>query len=65
MEIKLGDWESIEIVGKDGQIDRIEKTVNYDPAESVIDILKKNKYQDITISQADGKVYKIKSNIAY
>jgi DNA-binding transcriptional MerR regulator len=61
--IRCEDWDTIEINGKDGHIERIDKTVKYDPSTKIIEILNKAEYQDIEIKKTNGKVVSIKAEI--
>ena len=61
--IRCEEWETIEIHGKDGHIEKIDKTVKYDPSTKIIEILNKADYQDIEIKKTNGKVVSIKAEI--
>lgn len=62
-QIRTGDWKLIEIIGTDGNIDRIDKTVSYDPVERILELLLQHEYQDIVISVAGGKIVKLMNKI--
>lgn len=57
--IRSGDFDKIEIVLKDGTIDRIKTTSHPDVKVRVAELLQQHKYQKITITQREGQVMTI------
>ena len=55
--------QSINIITKDGQIERLESIELLKNDKRIIDILKENDYQDIQIIKRDGKVVNIKRTV--
>ncbi|HEY9084069.1 MAG TPA: hypothetical protein VIN73_12095 [Vicingaceae bacterium] len=54
--IKMGDFQTIKIVKRNGEIDRMEGTERIAPGKRMIDILNQGDYQNIEVKQENGKV---------
>ncbi len=62
--VRSGRYESVEIVLKDGTIKRIKTTEHPDAYTRVADLLGKNEYQTITITEHAGRVVAIRQEIS-
>lgn len=63
LDVRQGKYKSIEVHMKNGEIVRFEKKANRDEKERIIEILKENKFQEITIKQQDGKIVSISQTV--
>jgi len=63
--IKNGNYESVEIVPKNGVIERYRLNQKVDVNKRIIDILKEADYQNITINRTNGVIVSIKQSIQH
>jgi len=61
--VRTGNYESITIKNKDGQIERLEATEHLKADERITELLKSGKFQNIEIKQQGGKVVCVKRTI--
>jgi hypothetical protein len=54
--IKSNDFQSIKVVKRNGEIDRMEGTERINPGKRMVDILNQGDYQNIEVKQENGKV---------
>ena len=54
--IKSNDFQTIKIVKRNGEIDRLEGTERIDAGKRMVDILNQGNYQNIEVKQENGKV---------
>ena len=52
----MNDFQTIKIVRRNGEIDRLEGTEKGSPGKRMIDILNQGDYQNIEVKQENGKV---------
>lgn len=62
-DVRKGNYESIRIRMKDGEIELIEATESTNAQKRIIEILSEADFQDIEVKQRDGKIVSIKRTV--
>jgi hypothetical protein len=57
--IRSGDFESVEVVLKDGTISRIRTTARPDEKSQIADLLQQHDYQTLTVTKRNGQIVSI------
>lgn len=61
--IRTSEFKEVLITGKNGKIEKIDVTEEFTRKEKLVDLIHAQKYQDITIVVADGKIVSTKRKI--